>query len=187
MNMHFSWGLFKIFYQRRFSKKLFTHWHICSTLGVNCVETSYIVSALLLKIAFWKIKNSDRTCNKCHSQAIISRNTRDVVALTYSWIFHYGDVIMGTIATQITSLTVVYSNVHSDADQEKHQSSASLAFVWGIHREPVNSPHKWPVTRKMFPFDDVIMYQNDGRDIRDVRHRKRVCRAWINEYIPPNI
>ena len=39
----------------------------------------------------------------------------------------------------------------------KHQSSASLAFVWGIHRGPVNSPHKWPVTRKMFPFDDVIM------------------------------
>ena len=43
------------------------------------------------------------------------------------------------------------------ADQSKHQSSASLAFVWGIHRGPVNSPHKWPVTRKMFPFDDVIM------------------------------
>ena len=41
--------------------------------------------------------------------------------------------------------------------QRNHQSSASLAFVWGIHRGPVNSPHKWPVTRKMFPFDDVIM------------------------------
>ena len=64
---------------------------------------------------------------------------------------------MGPIATQITSLTVVYSTVYSDADQGKHQSSASLAFVWGIHRGPVNSPHKWPVTRKMFPFDDVIM------------------------------
>ena len=42
-------------------------------------------------------------------------------------------------------------------DQRKHQSSASLAFVRGIHRWPVNSPHKGPVTRKMFPFDDVIM------------------------------
>ena len=70
---------------------------------------------------------------------------------------HYGDVIMGAIASQITSLTIVYSTVYSDADQRKHQSSASLAFVWGIHRGPVNSPHKWPVTRKMFPFDDVIM------------------------------
>ena len=48
-------------------------------------------------------------------------------------------------------------NVYSGADQRKHQSSASLAFVLGIHRWPVNSPHKWPVTRKMFPFDDVIM------------------------------
>ena len=65
---------------------------------------------------------------------------------------------MGAIATQITSLTIVYSTVYSGADQSKHQSSASLAFVWGIHRGPVNSPHKWPVTRKMFPFDDVIMY-----------------------------
>ena len=64
---------------------------------------------------------------------------------------------MGAIASQITSLTIVYSTVYSDADQRKHQSSASLAFVWGIHRGPVNSPHKWPVTRKMFPFDDVIM------------------------------
>ena len=66
---------------------------------------------------------------------------------------------MTTIASQITSLTIVYSIVYSDADQRKHQSSASLAFVWGIHRWPVNSPHKGPVTRKMFPFDDVIMFQ----------------------------
>ena len=64
---------------------------------------------------------------------------------------------MGVMASQITSLTIVYSTVHSSADQRKLQSSASLPFVWGIHRWPVNSPHKWPVTRKMFPFDDVIM------------------------------
>ena len=70
---------------------------------------------------------------------------------------HYSDVIMGTMASQITSLTIVYLTVNLDADQRKHQSSASLAFVRGIHRGPVNSPHKWPVTRKMFPFDDVIM------------------------------
>ena len=64
---------------------------------------------------------------------------------------------MGAIASQITSLTIVYSTVYSDADQRKHQSSASLAFVRGIHRGPVNSPNKWPITRKMFAFDDVIM------------------------------
>ena len=70
---------------------------------------------------------------------------------------HYGDVVMGTIASQITSLAIVYSTVYSGAYQRKHQSSTSLAFVRGIHWGPVNSPHKWPVTRKMFPFDDVIM------------------------------
>ena len=70
---------------------------------------------------------------------------------------HNNDVMMGAIASQITSLTIVCSIFYSDADQRKHQSSVSLAFVKGIHRGPVNSPHKWPVTRKMFPFDDVIM------------------------------
>ena len=70
---------------------------------------------------------------------------------------HYIDVIITTVASQITSLTVDYSIVYSDADQRKHQSSASLAFVRGIHRGPVNSPHKGPVTREMVPFDDVIM------------------------------
>ena len=79
---------------------------------------------------------------------------------------HYSDVIMGAIASQITSLTIVYSAVYSDADQRKHQSSASLAFVGGIHRRPVNSPHKWPVTRKMFPFDDVIMVDLNLNDFK---------------------
>ena len=71
--------------------------------------------------------------------------------------WHNSDAIMGEMASQITSLTIVYSTVYSGADQRKHQSSASLAFVRGIHRGPVNSTHKWPVTQKTFPFDDVIM------------------------------
>ena len=70
---------------------------------------------------------------------------------------HYSDVIMGTMVSQITSLAIVYSSVYSGADQRKHQNSASLAFVRGIHRWPVISPHKRPVTRKIFPFDEVIM------------------------------
>ena len=70
---------------------------------------------------------------------------------------HYCGVKMGTMPSHITSLTIVYSTVYSNANQRKYQSSASLAFVWGIHRSPVNSPHKWLVTRKIFPFDDVIM------------------------------
>ena len=71
---------------------------------------------------------------------------------------HYSDVIMSTMASQITSLTIVYSTVNSGTGQRKHQSSASLAFVRGIHRWPMNFPHKGPVTRKMFLFDNVIMH-----------------------------
>ena len=63
---------------------------------------------------------------------------------------------MGAMASEISSLTIFYSTFYSGADQRKHQSSASLAIVRGIHRWPVYSPHKGPVTRKMVPFDDVI-------------------------------
>ena len=81
----------------------------------------------------------------------------DISPAKYFVIFHYNDVITGAIASQITSLEIVYSTVYPGVDQSKPQSSASLAFVRGIHRGPVNSPHKWPVTRKISPFDDVIM------------------------------
>ena len=70
---------------------------------------------------------------------------------------HDNDVIMSAMASQITSVTIAYSTVYSGTYQRYHQSSASLAFVWGIHRWTVNSLHKGPVTRKLFPFDDVIM------------------------------
>ena len=70
---------------------------------------------------------------------------------------HYNDVTMSAIASQIISPGIVYSTVYSGADQRKHQSSAGLAFVRRIHRGTVNSPHKRPVMRKMFPFDDVII------------------------------
>ena len=71
---------------------------------------------------------------------------------------------MGAMVSQITSLTIVYSAVHSYPDQRKHQSSASLAFVRGIHRRPLKSPRKWPVPQKMFPFDDVIMKDAHYKD-----------------------
>ena len=64
---------------------------------------------------------------------------------------------MCAMASQITGVFIVCSTVGSGADHRKHQSSASLAFVRGIHRWPVNSPYKRPVKRKMFPFDHVII------------------------------
>ena len=75
---------------------------------------------------------------------------------------HYNAVILTAMASQITSLTIVYSTVYSGTRQRKYQSCASLAFVRRIHRWPVNSPHTGPVTRKMFPLDDVIMRDGTG-------------------------
>ena len=112
-----------------------------------CIDTRTLVSLLQCQ---WS--NSGDNGEIVPYQCTTKHSKRD----PNRW-FHYGDVIMGAIASQITSRTIVYSTAYSDADQRKQQSSASLAFVRGIHRGPVNSPHKWPVTRKMFPFDDVIM------------------------------
>ena len=98
---------------------------------------------------------------------------------------HYNDIIMSMIASQITSLTIVYSTVYSGADQRKHQNSASLAFVQGIHREPVNSPHKGSVTRKMFPFDDVIMIA-ESTDHTPEGAAERVCARWPKQRLFPH-
>ena len=100
---------------------------------------------------------------------------------------HYDDVIMTMLASQITSLLVVYSIVYSGVNQRKHQSSASLAFVREIHRGPVNFPHKWPVTRKMFPFDYVIMFTTNYSttfsrpSASDIISKKCIRQTWIHQ------
>ena len=91
---------------------------------------------------------------------------------------HYDDVIMGTIASQITCISIVYSTVYSGVDQRKHQSFAS--------RGPVNSRHKWPVTRKMFPFDDVIMHSVRETTLRNMCkciNSSPPSRALIHQWI----
>ena len=70
---------------------------------------------------------------------------------------HHSDVIMSTMASQIIAVSIVCQSACSGANQRKQQSSASLAFMKGIHHWPVNSPRKGPATRKMFPLNDVIM------------------------------
>ena len=91
---------------------------------------------------------------------------------------NYNDVIMGAMVSQITSLTLVHSIVYSGAEQRKHQNPASLAFVRGINRWPVNSPHKGPVTRKIFPFEDVIMNIFEITDSETTR----LCMCLYNRY-----
>ena len=96
---------------------------------------------------------------------------------------YYSYVIMGAMASQITSIAIVYSTVYWGADQRKHQSSASLVFVQGIHRWSVKFPHKGPVTRKMFPFDYVIMYSGrkslSGRSLSGRCQSRRCHRSHI--------
>ena len=94
---------------------------------------------------------------------------------------HYTDNIASVMASQITGISIVYSTVCSGADQRKHQSSASLAPMRGIHRWPVSSPHKGPVTRKMFPFDDVIM-KNDSSASEIIRYHKDTNTTCIALY-----
>ena len=90
---------------------------------------------------------------------------------------HYSDVTMSAMASQMTSLTIVYWAVYSGTDQRQHQSSPSLAFVWGIHRWPVNSLHKWPVTRKLFSFEDVIItkWPPQHNNVQSDGHNKTIA------------
>ena len=115
-----------------------------------------------------------RIISRCISHKVVffgSVACDENVFRVHCWLFEQGiyrrhgnimqwqcpDVIMDAMACKITSVTIVYSAVCSGVNQRKYQSPASLAFVRGIHRSPVNSLHKGPVTRKIFPFDDVIM------------------------------
>ena len=135
-------------------------WTICTVISValkpmrrQCVfkfELNWNSIEKRMIVQFIKV------CNRCnnHRTPLLATPSFTVQCVLPC---HYSDVIMSAMASQFTSLTIVYSTVYSGANQRKHQTSASLAFVRGIHRGPVNSPHKWPVTRKMFPFDDVIM------------------------------
>ena len=118
-------------------------------LNVHAQNANEIFTLALQILHLIKVQNLDR-------QFWWRHDTKTLPTLLCLLWRHYSDVIMGEIASQITSLTIVYLTVYSGVDQRKEQSSASLAFVRGIQRCPANSPHKWPVTRKLFPFDDVI-------------------------------
>ena len=134
------------------------------------------------------------TCSRCQHcerngticwQNVCPRAAAHVLQLAHlrNKIFRYSDVIMDEIAYQVTSFTIVYSTVYSGAYQRKHQSSASLALVRGIHRWPVKSPHKWSVTRQMFDNDDdesmfivkVVQKSNrNNQQCKDMIHHKKL-------------
>ena len=129
----------------------------------------YDVTLMCVKNVFISLKTVKRYINFI---VIILIGT-PVLQYTKKWPargpFRYSGVIMGTMASQITSLTIVYSTVCLGADQRKHQSSASLAFVMGIHRWSVTSPHKGPVTRKCFHLMTSSCYKRlFGRNLNTI-------------------
>ena len=76
---------------------------------------------------------------------------------------------------------IVCSTVCSGVDQREYQSSASLTFVRGIHLWPMDSPHKGPVTRKMFPFDDVIIL----RKTNCISGADAIVKSWLYPLFDP--
>ena len=81
---------------------------------------------------------------------------------------HHSDVIMSAMVSKITGVSFVCPTIYWGSYQRKHQSSASLVFVMGIHRSPAASLPKGPVTRKMFSFDDVIMTQCNAETVVNI-------------------
>ena len=83
---------------------------------------------------------------------------------------------MIAMTSQVTGVSIVYQTVCPGGDQRKHQSPASLGFVRGIHRWPMNSPHKGPVTRKCshsmtsscscFMVIDYILFSVESTDLK---------------------
>ena len=102
---------------------------------------------------------------------------------------HYSDTIMIAMASQITGVSFICSTACSGADQRKHHSSASLAFVWGIHRWPVDSPHNGPVTRNMFPRHHGIelnwdLFTHISVVLLDHRIQSRLPHCWEVLWFP---
>ena len=131
----------------------------------------WYVKSLLVQVMAWYHHAINHHLNKCWSRLgyhmlLLSLDNlpyEATIILNKSSQYHgfwyplYSDIIMSMMASQITGISIVYPTICSGTDQRKHQSSASLAFVRGIHWWPVNSPHKGLVTRKIFSFDDIIM------------------------------
>ena len=115
-------------------------------------------SAEVLKARDWRLRLSYRSA-VWQAPGISAARLHVNAQCNRSVLNHFSDVIMGAVASKITGVSMVCSTVCSGADLRKHHSSAPQSFVTGIHRRPVNSPHKGPVMRKNFPFDDITIYK----------------------------
>ena len=106
-----------------------------------------------------------------------SKYERSLFCLTCTATLHNNGVLMDRMASQITSLTIVNCAVYSGADKKNNSKAPRHWPLCGEFTEDRWIPlHKWPVTRKMFPFDDVIMIHVWGRGINDIAY------GWIRNW-----
>ena len=131
---------------------------------VNSCHTQLI---FIIKCFYYYLKSEKRYLN-----LLSFLNTK----MAHTFDIHYDDVIMTTMAAQITSLTVVYSTVYSDANQRKHQSSASLAFVWGIHRDRWIPRTKGQLRGKCFHLMTSSWFLEEGNGPFILKIHYRCCR-----------
>ena len=135
------------------------HNDVVFTSYAHCVESFYVISrdTPCYRKAFTRgcfatgqITTKNGILGTYLYICVCGENANLVAAEIFKLIsVHYNGVIIGTMAHKITIVSIVCPTVCSDADQMKHQSSASLAFVRGIHRWAVDYPHKWQVKRKV--------------------------------------
>ena len=126
---------------------LFNHQQIVERISITVEQSSDLVSSSqLVQTAKWKAALPG--IDTCGRLVLVDTDT-----ITYC---HYSDVIMGTIAFQITTVRLFTQPFIIEAQIKENIRVTGLCV--GNSPGPVNSPHKWPVTREMFPFDDVIMY-----------------------------
>ena len=127
--------------------------------GLHNLTLSQIMSRAVRQQVIWRHAWHQGTNYYVCTQKSISLRIGLFIIITHHG--HYNDVIMSAMTSQITGNSIVCSTVCFNAHQRKYESSASLAFVRGIYRWPVDSSQKGPVMRKLFPFDDVIMQNAD--------------------------
>ena len=132
-------------------------WYI-SKVYIGDLSYNFSWSVLCLEIfeAISRISNPHKTLRWCHNEPVGISNHQPYDCLPNR---SFRRRSKKTSKLRVTGLCVGNSSVTSEFPAQM-ASKASLAFVWGIHQWSVNSPHKWPATRKMFPFDDVIMLSN---------------------------
>ena len=117
-------------YRQRIWETLSTHVHTASTRTLRRAHAHASDKCVIYVNFIYRIKRQCLISLFRLAMYIGGTLIKNYLLTYYLYRLHYDDVIMGAMASQITSLAIVYSTVYSDANQRKHQSSASLAFVW---------------------------------------------------------